>query len=174
MAVETFYLNGSDASLGGTWDMDGAWSGDDNMIDGNTGTYATNTDPVAFTGEPGTNGIFVFGTSASGSGAISQVRARIHNGTEWGSYVTLDAPVAGWDWDAVKNLETFTQYGNIEGNVATYFYEDGDIQGTILSSVSVGPVSGEGRVSKVELEVTYSEGTPEVGVKYPLPAFRSS
>ncbi len=170
MSVATFYLDGSDLS---PTDSDSAWDNEANIADGNTVTYAENTNSSGFAGEPANNAILCHGTNASGSGDISQVRVRLHNGSDWSSYVTLNSPVAGWSWEAVARLETFTEFGNMDPGVSTFIYEDGDLEGTILGVPTVEMADSRGRISKVEFEVTYtSDSTPTVGVKYPLPAFK--
>lgn len=155
MTVTTFYFDGSDMSA---TDMDGAWNNEANSDDGNSGTYAVNTTPIAFTGEPSNYAIVIFGTNASGSDSVLSVRARIHNGTGWGDYVAVSSPSGGWDWSKLAELKCFTQYGNVEGRVATFIYEASDWEGTILANPSCSPVSEEGRISRIEIEVTH--GTP--------------
>lgn len=171
MSTSTFY---ADASDGGPTDADSVWSNESNSVDGNTGTYATSSG-TSF-GE-GSNNLQIDGTNASGSGTITDVQGRIHDGTSWGDYTNIDEPVAGWSWDAIAGLE-FLLYSYPDGpplfsgdSMGCLVYEDGDYEGTILASLSA---LSSRNISKVEIKVSYTDGTtPVIGEKYPLPAFRN-
>jgi len=162
----------ADASDGGPTDFSSSWNNESNLIDGSTSTVATATG-TSF-GEGFANNLRLDGTNASGGGDITEVRARIHDGTNWSDYVILDVPTTGWSWNAVAGLE-FLTYSYPDGPpsflgdyIATLIYEDGDYEGIILG----GPGISARTISKIEVKVYYTD-TPTIGTKYALPAFRN-
>lgn len=141
--VNTYFFNASDA---GPVDPDANWTNDANAVDGSTATTATS----AAVGSKTSKYLGFDGTDAPISGpAISQVRVRRHNGTIWGSYVTLTAPGGSWTWQKVSDLEARSWTTGIGGG-ATEIYADGDSGGTSLGS----PISGSSLVARIEVEVT--------------------
>lgn len=155
--VDIYYIDASDL---GPNDDDSVWTNEANAVDGATGTYATCNTPNFIAGEPAASELRADGTNAPSSGdTITQVRIRNHNGTGWGSYVTLSAPSGGWTWAKVQGLESFTEGESLSSTIVSFLYADGDFGGTILGSCSVSTVSGEYRLSKIEIEVTSSAAT---------------
>lgn len=126
MPTTTAYFDASDDAVS---DPNGVWSNDANLFDSSTTTYASTNQ----NGSTSSNYLFAGGTSASGSGTITQVRARIRGlsypstlyaaiytdglgellGTPtrygasagYGDYVTLSTPTGGWSWAVVAALE---------------------------------------------------------------------
>jgi hypothetical protein len=113
-----------DASDGGPYDPDSAWTNDENAFDGNLSTYASCSSAASLYGN---------GTNAPIEGdEIEQVRARfygyadmvylyvnIYSGdellysewTDWmfdqfNNYVPLDVPTGGWTWQKINDLRT--------------------------------------------------------------------
>lgn len=147
--VDTYYFDGHD----GISDPDSAWSNETNAVDGSTNTYtSTGTD-----GSEDFGYLKIDGTTAPDTlhGPISLVRARVHDGSDWGDYVTLDAPADGWAWINVRGLESRAFYDNSTSRMRVAIYADGDSGGTIIGQPSSGIVSlGEEKISKIEIEVT--------------------
>lgn len=155
MAVNTYYFDASDA---GPTDPDSVWTGDANAFDGSTGTYASTTTSGA--GE-GPNELTAEGTNApSSGGTISLVRVRVHNGDAWNSYSTVTEPGGGWTWAAVQELEALCGYLAFAGNTNVRIYESADLYGSSIGESDAALVSGESRVSRIELEVT--SGSPDI------------
>lgn len=164
MSVSTFYF---DVSVSGPTDPGGVWINDANAFDGIEGNDA-NTDQD---GSKSSNYLEGKGTNASGSGSITQVRARIMSSGSDGNYATLDTPAGGWTWDKLSKLETRVwDVGNpFAPTIYAGIYVEGDAGGTELGT----PERSGVLISILQIEVTYTEDdTPIVGVKYPLPAFK--
>lgn len=155
MAKATYYFDGS----GGIGDAAGVWTNDTSATDGSTATYAHSTT----NGTTGSNNLYLEQTNAPTTGdPITQVRARIYgrargttsylycyvtgsggtgtafrygNTVGWGDWVTLEVPSGGWEWLYVNQL-----------NAVCY--------------LSGAGTNNEGRVYRVELEVTYTANEP--------------
>lgn len=163
MSVATFYF---DASISGPTDPGGAWTNDANVFDGVESNDAVNTTD----GDKGLNYLEGKGTNATGSGVVTQVRARILSSGSDGDYIILDEHSGGWTWEKLSKLETRIWAVGNPFSPTTYagIYEEGDAGGTELGIAERTGVL----VSVLLMEVTYTDSTPTVGVKYPLPAFK--
>lgn len=158
--TNTYYFDGSDAAA---TDPDNVWTNETNADDGSTTTYASTTQG----GSENSYEIRMEGTNApSSGGTIVSVKARLHNGTTWGNYGTVAAPVAGWSWSAIQALELQLIYIPFFDATSTQIYEDNDNGGEILLAVEVADVGTEGRISKVEILVESTNDTPQSEIDY--------
>lgn len=124
--MPTYYFN---TSISGPTDADSVWTQDTNAFDGDTATNAISS----AAGDETTKFLAAAGTTApSTGGPISSVKVRVYgNGAQvglayiytdntyaeklgntiswgangqWGSYITLTAPAAGWSWALLQSM----------------------------------------------------------------------
>jgi hypothetical protein len=140
-------------------DPNGVWTDDANAFDGSTATAATI--PYNTEGSTTSNYLYGKGTTAPSTGAsITQVRARLDDGTGYGSYVTLSAPTGGWTWTKVQDLSVYTYLRNAGSGYYDFgssVYFQSELLGTASSNAAAN--SGTRSLTNVQVEVTAGSAT---------------
>ena len=150
MAVDEYYF---DASISGPTDPDTVWTDDAEAFDGSNESGDSAYTSTA--GTSSTNELYATGTTATGTGTITQVRVRQIDIANIWDYVTLDTPTGGWSWTVLANLKVIIYaeqlYPEFLGkSPRALVLSDEEELGTALS----GAGGSQAYVSMVEIEVT--------------------